>query len=125
MTTPIIARADALIQRGRGTPAAVEDPPMLTDAIEEDSELPLLLDAVAAEVPAPAAPQPTDADAADSGTETDGRADHDEIDPVLRDRFIRDVASRIEERLLAELPTIVEAAVVQVLAEIEREQSQE
>ncbi|QKV57415.1 MAG: hypothetical protein HT580_09380 [Dechloromonas sp.] len=52
MPSPILARADALMQRRRPTSPEPDDVPLLTDAISPEDDLPLLVDI---ETPAPVA----------------------------------------------------------------------
>ena len=50
MSSPILARADALMQRRRQNSPEPDDVPLLTDAISPEDEIPLLVDV---ETPAP------------------------------------------------------------------------
>lgn len=100
MPNPILARADALMQRRR-QPGEAEEVPILTDAISEDDDLPVLLDAEPPSLEAtPAKPAPAASD------------DHD-----LRDLMLRELARRVEQRIIAELPRLVEASVREFILE--------
>ncbi|MGA9396047.1 MAG: hypothetical protein WBV56_11990, partial [Azonexus sp.] len=44
MSSSIFARADALMQRRRQTSSELDDVPVLIDAIDPESEIPVLLD---------------------------------------------------------------------------------
>jgi len=121
VSSPIIARADALMHRKRQSGGDYNDVPVLTDAIDEDDDIPLLTD-VDAE---PSLQDVAVFDPAASAIEVH----HDEpqetpaarpvIDPVLRDQLVHELASRVEERLRAELPQIINSTVKDFLAEQE------
>ncbi len=119
MPSPILARADALMQRKRQIGGEYDDLPILTDAIGED-DIPLLVDA---ELPAvfdetePEAfiepesfvaelPLPVAQAAAAANSE-------------LRQQLVRELARRVEQRLSAELPRLIESTVRDFLAEQE------
>ena len=131
MTSPIIARADALMQRNRRPPGDDEDIPLLTDAIdEEDDGLPLLIEVIGEEPPAvtpvPPCPAPAEgmfptqaalaspfpetiagplpAGVATSASQPQART---ELDPVFRDLLAGEVAARVEKRISELLPGIV------------------
>ena len=122
MPSPILARADALMHRKRQNDTEFDDLPVLTDAIDED-DIPVLLDAEASSgtevaaiaetafaAPAEAIAQPEIETVAPSPPAP-------MIDPALRDQLIRQLAHRVEQRLNAELPGIIEATVRDFLAE--------
>ena len=44
MPSPILARADALMHRKRQSDTDFDDVPVLTDAIDDDDDIPLLLE---------------------------------------------------------------------------------
>lgn len=91
MPSPILARADALMQRRRqGETGPLDDVPVLTDTVEADDEPPVLLEQVA-----PAA-----------------RPSNDHLSARLAD----ELAARLKARLLAELPTLVDEVVQEFLA---------
>ena len=117
MPSPILARADALMHRKRQSGGEYDDLPILTDAIGDD-DIPLLLDAepalefdepesiiapeTLAATPAPAVTQPHAAENAE-----------------LREQLVRELARRVEQRLNAELPRLIESTVCDFLAEQE------
>lgn len=104
MPSPILARADALMQRRR-QPGEPEDVPILTDSIDagEDDDIPVLLD-----IEAPSTEE--------GDEETRSLAG---FDPDLLDRLSHELARRVEQRLAAELPRIIESTVRDFLAEQE------
>lgn len=122
MPSPILARADALMHRKRQSDNELDDLPVLTDAIDED-DIPILLDAepsVTTEIPAIEEPALTVVTEADIEPEVEALAPATStpiIDPALRDQLIRDLAHRVEQRLCAELPGIIESTVRDFLAE--------
>lgn len=122
MSSPIIARADALMHRKRQSSGDLNDVPVLTDAIDDD-DIPLLTDIdVAAE------PEFQDAAVFEPVTSADEIHDSEPqeapiakplIDAALRDHLAHELASRVEERLRAALPQIIDATVKDFLAEQE------
>lgn len=113
MPSPILARADALMQRRRQGHAESTDLPTLTDAIGDD-DIPVLVDAethqpsgisartdetAAGEQPLPEMPLPF------------ARSE-------LREEIARDLALQIEHRILAALPRLIDEAVTAALAEL-------
>lgn len=132
MTSPIIARADALMQRNRRPAGDDEDIPLLTDAIDEEEDgLPVLIDVAADDVEdAPAAPLSTPAPSPPatpheyvaSPALAEARVAEPEprpaIDPVFRDLLAGEVAARVERRIGELLPAIVNETVCEVLTEL-------
>jgi hypothetical protein len=137
MPSPILARADALMQRRRQH-AENDDVPVLTDAVDltasDDDDLPLLLDIEPIEPLHPlAAPPSPPAHNAQSEAETilldepqlpeliEVAASPAEppILParVLREEIAREIVLRVEQRLALELPRIIEATVRDFLTE--------
>ena len=130
MSSPILARADALMQRRRQSTPEPDDVPLLVDAISPEDEIPLLVD-----VETPAPPAET-AQAVEPKGETDAAIEF-EIDfakpqepapesaPSLAfegemlDIVAHELARRVQERLAAELPGIVESTIREFLAEPE------
>jgi len=136
MSSPILARADALMQRRRQNSPEPDDVPLLTDAISPEDEIPLLVDvetpapqvetALAVEVEAdvealaeptaevetaaPAEPTPQPAPEPAPGLALEGE---------ILDIIAHELARRVQERLAAELPTIVESTIREFLAEPE------
>lgn len=104
MPSPILARADALMQRRRSNTPEGEDLPILTDAIAVDDDFPVLLDV---DTPAPILPEPED-------------AAPQSLDSAILDIVTHELTRRINERLAAELPGIIEATVRDFLAEREK-----
>ena len=97
MPSPIIARADALMQRRRNTIADLEDVPVLTDTVNGEEDYPVLLDidrppAIAeAEKESEAATEPESVPARDPALEAS-----------VRDILAHELARRVEQRLMAE-----------------------
>ena len=111
MPSPILARADALMQRRRQHNTEGDELPVLIDAIDED-DIPLLLDV---EVTAPAT---------EPGWTEDLPAHQAELPPAvepappaLPEELLRELSRRVEMRLSAELPRIIEATLQEFLAE--------
>jgi hypothetical protein len=120
VTSPIIARADALMHRRRQSDNEHDDIPVLTDSIDQFDEIPVLSDTEpipeieavpepsettpepAAEIPLPASPETASA-----------------IDQNLRDELIHELTSRIEDRIKAALPEIISSTIREFLAEQE------
>lgn len=120
MPSPIIARADALMQRRLHGQAVSEDVPTLIDAICTDG-IPLLLDAETPPSPGDAIPATevagtaaTPVPVASGETSPAPRLDADMLEIVSRE-----LARRIEQRLVAELPRLIEATVRDFLGEQE------
>ncbi len=130
MSSPILARADALMRRRRTTSAEIDDVPLLTDALDPDDEIPLLLDAeprtsfpatspegepeVAATVaPSEHASQP------DMTPASEPAAAALAFEGEMLDIVAHELARRVSERLAAELPGIIESTVRDFLAEPE------
>lgn len=92
MPSPILARADALMQRRRqGETGPLDDVPVLTDTVESEDAPPVLLDRVA-----PAGDHPL-------GTQ-------------LAEQMAEELSARIKVRLLAELPSLIDEVVREFLA---------
>lgn len=115
MPSPIIARADALMQRRRNTIADLEDVPVLTDTVNGEEDYPVLLDidkppAIAeAEKESEAVTEPESVPARDPALEAS-----------VRDILAHELARRVEQRLMAELPGMIESTVRDFLAEQEK-----
>ena len=110
MSKSVLARADALMQRRRQSSAESDDVPVLVDAIDPDLDIPVLVDA---ELPPPP-PEPTPEPESAPAPEKDFALDDETLDMIAHE-----IASRVHERLAAELPTIVADAVRELLAEPE------
>lgn len=127
MPSPILARADALMHRKRPNDADFDDVPLLTDAIGEDDDIPVLLEAE------PLSPPPViescSLEASSTGEPVAQVAPPPSPDTIaatpvvleaeLREHLAAELARRVEQRLAAELPRIIEATVRDFLAEQE------
>lgn len=128
MPSPIIARADALMQRRRQSNTGPDEVPILTDALDDD-DVPILLE-VDAPVPTPLAPaspepaEPPGEEAAEPAPRLDTPPTPPNAEAALGasqaspqyEALVRELARRIEERLASELPRIIEATVRDYLA---------
>ncbi|MGE5492520.1 MAG: hypothetical protein ACM31P_14660 [Actinomycetota bacterium] len=108
----VVARADALMQRRRqaATPAA-EELPVLTEVVDPDADLPVLTLEDAVEIPAAeteAAVPPPPSEPAPP-------------DPAVLEILAHELARRLGERLTAEIPVLVEAAVQSLLPGLTQE----
>jgi hypothetical protein len=128
MPSPILARADALMQRRHLSNNDPEEVPVLTDAIDVDDDIPVLLDVATTPdsqtLPDDKAPDEAAAclDAPKSlarPTTAHAPAPHPAIDPAWRDALVDELSCRIEQRLLLEIPKIIESTVQELLAEQE------
>lgn len=130
MPSPILARADALMQRRRPTSPEPDDVPLLTDAISPEDDIPLLVDvetpapvaeaalAVEPEIEPEAAGEPLAAAAAypePTAESTPSLA----FEGEMLDIIAHELARRVNERLAAELPGIIESTIREFLAEPE------
>jgi len=134
--SPILARADALMHRKRQTEADIEDVPLLTDAIDDEDDIPVLVveaPSAPAEAPLPAATDPETSQTV--ATETLGTEEALTVgsttkqtqpesasaptpsDTELREQLASELARRVEQRLAAELPRIIESTLRDFLAE--------
>jgi hypothetical protein len=123
LPSPILARADALMHRRRQHDSEPDEIPVLTDAIDAD-DIPVLLDAEAwPTIEEVAMDEAALADAPLAASEECVVAPLDtpapRLDPALRDHLIHELARRVEQRLSAELPRIIESTVLGFLAEQE------
>ncbi|MGB4064453.1 MAG: hypothetical protein WBK19_11575 [Azonexus sp.] len=121
MASPIIARADALMQRRRQSDNEFDDIPVLTDSIDQIDDIPVLTEI---------APEPELEDLPESN-ETAVEAVADDSLPAspetpsaidssaLRDELIYELTSRIEDRIKAALPEIISSTIREFLAEQE------
>ena len=130
MPSPILARADAFMQRRRQNSPELDDVPLLTDAISPEDEIPLLVDV---ETPAPPvktglAVEPE----IEAGAKTEAEIEADAlVEPApepapglalegdILDIVAHELARRVQARLAAELPAIVESTIREFLAEPE------
>jgi hypothetical protein len=132
VTSPIIARADALMQRSRRPAGDDDDIPLLTDAIDEEEDgLPVLIDVAAdhdASIPVLSAPKPQSgapeepyapvAALPPSQVHSPAPDLRPTLDPVFRDLLAGEVAARVEKRIAELLPGIVSETVCEVLTEL-------
>ena len=120
MASPILARADALMKRRRQSSVEVDDVPLLTDAISPDDDIPLLLDVVPsaplAETAPVVEPEVTTVAAVEAPAEP---APSLAFDGEMLDIVAHELARRVQERLAAELPAIIESTIREFLAEPE------
>ncbi len=115
MPSPILARADALMQRRRSaTLDADDDVPVLTDSIQEEEDFPVLLD-----IEAPPEVFEPIAETAPIVEVVEEPTTHPLLDAGMRDILAHELARRVEQRLAAELPRIIESTVRDFLAEQE------
>ena len=115
MPSPILARADALMQRRRSaTLDADDDVPVLTDSIQEEEDFPVLLD-----IEAPPEVFEPIAETAPIIEVVEEPTTHPLLDAGMRDILAHELARRVEQRLAAELPRIIESTVRDFLAEQE------
>lgn len=114
MPSPILARADALMQRRRQH-TEVDDVPVLTDVIDED-DIPVLIDA---EVEIPVVEQNYDLDSETLSEFDQAQPAPPVFDTAMRDILAHELARRVKQRITAELPRIIESTVRDFLAEQE------
>ena len=119
MSSPIIARADALMQRRRQSDHEFDDIPVLTDSIDQFDDIPVLTDIE---------PMPENETQPESGTEAFDPTTEaaqtwpDEVsadDHAMREQVINELAGRIEDRIKAVLPEIISSTIREFLAEQE------
>lgn len=122
MPSPILARADALMQRRHQSLADTEDVPVLTDSVaangeEADDDVPVLMDAEAM----PLMAEKTREECSPQKIESPENipVPPPALDTALRDIIAHELARRVEQRLAEELPRIIESTVRDFLAEQE------
>lgn len=115
MPSPILARADALMQRRRQH-TEVDDVPVLTDAIDDEDDIPVLVDA---EVEIPVVEQNYDLDSETLPEFDETQPAPPVFDTAMRDILAHELARRVKQRITAELPRIIESTVRDFLAEQE------
>jgi len=136
MPSPILARADALMQR-RHASGESEEVPLLTDAIDLENDIPVLVDvappataatsATAAPPPQkpsppPVAAKPPTAPAAPAKQPPPAHPATAPVPPLDTDwgaALAEELGRRIEARLLAEIPKIVASTVAELLGDPE------
>lgn len=120
MPSPILARADALMQRRRQA-NEFDDVPVLTDAIDDEDDIPVLIDAEA--------PMPLVEHGDDSIMESPVESNQATPEPIvlnnavfdsaMRETLAHELAHRVQQRITAELPRIIESTLRDFLAEQE------
>ncbi len=105
MPSPILARADALMQRRHLSGHDQEEVPVLTDAIDLDDDIPLLVDIEPAHENIGPNDQPDTLLTAANGQ--------------ISRQLINEITRRVEQRLLTEIPRIIAATVSELMAEQE------
>lgn len=112
MPSPILARADALMQRRHLNAGDAEEVPVLTDAIDAEEDIPVLLD-IATPPPVKVAPtvvaEPVVAKAVKEVVPA--------IDAEWGAALVEELGRRVEQRLLTEIPKIVAATIAELLDE--------
>lgn len=116
MPSPILARADALMQRRNQGHSEFGDIPVLTDAIDDD-DFPVLIDAEGQ--PAPLSLDGFDVQEMISPAAEIAPSGGSAFDMADREHLVRELSQRIKQRLTAEIPRIIESTVRDYLAEQE------
>lgn len=118
MPSPILARADALMQRRRQGGGELDEIPVLTDTVDNDDDIPVLLDA---EIPPPVVEPDAEPDTEIVPEPINDIAEETlplpAFDAALRDALAHELARRVEQRLVAELPRLIESTLRDFLAE--------
>ncbi|WP_153131335.1 hypothetical protein [Dechloromonas hortensis] len=118
MPSPILARADALMQRRRQGGGELDEIPVLTDTVDNDDDIPVLLDA---EIPTPVVEPDAEPDTEIVPEPINDIAEETlplpAFDAALRDALAHELARRVEQRLVAELPRLIESTLRDFLAE--------
>lgn len=122
MVSPILARADALMQRRRQNGSEMDDVPLLTDTIdlsaeELDDDVPVLLDIEPFAPPSKADPIADEVPPATLAALSAEPATEPAFNAALRDILAHELSRRVEQRIMAELPRIIETTVRDYLAE--------
>lgn len=118
MPSPILARADALMHRRHGSGES-EEVPLLTDAIDVENDIPVLVDVAPT---TPAAPPPPLKRPAPPPAAAAGNPATTPVPPLDTDwgaALAEELGRRIEARLLAEIPKIVATTVAELLGDPE------
>lgn len=130
MPSPILARADALMHRKRQSETDFDDVPVLTDAIDDDDDIPLLVEiddeqqgSVQQSEPPPRQasiePETNDEVSIELPLADVPPLSARPLDAELREQLAGELARRIEQRITAELPRLIESALRDFLAEQE------
>ena len=126
MPSPILARADALMQRRRQSSGEIDDIPVLTDSVAlPDDDIPVLTDfAPPDEAPLPqlVAVDETPLVSPDFSPPAPDLSDDSPVPPAPRvealpEQLLTELARRVEQRLTAELPRLIESTLRDLLAE--------
>ncbi len=132
MPSPILARADALMHRKRQAEAEFDDVPTLTDAIDDEDDIPVLIDEATSTLegyPLPSALPLSENDGAIAAQPTSLRSNETPasqqettpprapINAELYEQLASELARRVEQRLATELPRIIESTLRDILAE--------
>lgn len=126
MPSPILARADALMQRRRLN-TEFDDVPVLTDAVDSDDDVPVLLDIAPLDI-TPLELEPADEPLCDPLPEPEPNSAVNSalseppppsLEASVRDILAHELTRRIEQRLATELPKLIESTVRDFLAEQE------
>lgn len=121
MPSPIIARADALMQRRRQSDNEFDDIPVLTDSVDQIEDIPVLTE-IAPVSNIDDTPELIEisieppADPAESAPPEDTPINESD----LRDELILELTSRIEDRIKAVLPEIISSTIREFLIEQEK-----
>ena len=109
------------MHRKRQSSSELNDIPVLTDAVDEEDDIPLLTDIDPDPVLEDAVALESESSAGEIviNEQQDAPAASPLIDPGLREQLVHELASRIEERLRAALPQIINSTVKDFLAEQE------
>ena len=120
MPSPIIARADALMQRRRQSYTYLDDLPVLTDSIDTIDDIPVLTEIEPVQEtqhfsePVETTIESVDETPLPAISDGPSTADTDQ-----RDELILELTSRIEDRIKAALPEIISSTIREFLAEQE------
>ncbi len=113
MPSPILARADALMQRRRSSNPEFDDVPVLTDTVDaDDDDFPVLLELAPNDEADEEISEPVFENFDEPVTEIN-------LASAVSETLVLELARKIEQRLMAELPRIIEATVKEYLAEQE------
>ena len=110
MTSPVLDRADQLMRRRRARSADSDDVPVLVDAFDPETDIPVLLDAEPAVAARALQPEMEHVAEPRTGVALDGE---------MLDIIAHELTRRVSERLAAELPGIIESTIRDFLAEPE------
>jgi hypothetical protein len=89
------------MQRRYQSSADQSDLPILTDAIENDDDLPVLNDIASESAPAPREATPADFSLNNNESDT----------------FASELAHQVEQRILAQLPQLIDSAIMDLITE--------